>query len=152
MGRKMRCRVYSVIHLAELLKKYRWSNFLHNGTIHTRDVTFVCRIGFYMNRPALAVMAQGKFVVIRFIQLRAGSYGHSLLYPYTYSFDQRTLVGKPNLQFNLDPICPKKCGVNPTKLAAYHTGRSMWAGNILNVELTSKVITGQLDETSETAA
>ena len=100
---------------------------MQNGAVRVRNVTFIARAGLYMGRPALAVMAQGKFVVLRFIQVKAGS---------TLSNEMKILAFKPledgfsyipnralvaneinNPEMKLDPLTPKQCGFDISRLS-----------------------------------
>lgn len=116
----MSVKLYPITTLRHYLISTPWAKFMHKGLVRVRNVTFIARAGLYMGRPALAIMAQGKFVVLRFVQVSPGSTLSLELkkLQYTYTPDGRRAekVIVPNPKMILDPLKPKQCGFDISRL------------------------------------
>jgi|SRR6185369_10144235 len=56
---------YSVEELRKKLGSKTWQSFFTHDTQRICGVTYCCRYGIFLGRRNLAIMAQGRFVIIR---------------------------------------------------------------------------------------
>ena len=132
--------------LRQLLEGVKWSHFLHkSSSLKIRKVRFHARIGLHMGRPMLAIMAQGRFVILQHVQLdfdRPNPLRSRLLEGSTETMDAllgltsyTVHIGGPTLTTNPRHGHPLLYALSP-----YYKSED-WDRQILNVRESAYVVT-----------
>jgi len=140
--------------LRQLLEGVRWSHFLHKtSSLKIKKVRFHARMGLHLRRPALAILAQQQFVVLRHIEFDLDTPNNlkvRLLGGGWREMDAGDMVyteywstGMPNV---LDPSNPMSGFTLMSALQPYH-GEGTWERQILNIRQGAYVVEPALQRT-----